>query len=192
LALWPNAGSAKPIATMIPTQNCFIGVSTGAIKCREARSIKTTDFQVQLPPWPGPPCNFGALARPVGSSNETRSAVCNAARTVGIRQRLRTAVRRCWAPRTPCAAITAISLCSSFPNRMMRRPLPSALVGTGWRGAVGGEPENKRATRARCSGAAYRDNGNADCYASRPWIHNGRGSSVEKTPSWRTPSVTSP
>jgi hypothetical protein len=36
------AGSAKPIATMIPTQNCFIGVSTDAIKRREARSIKTT------------------------------------------------------------------------------------------------------------------------------------------------------
>jgi hypothetical protein len=42
--------------------------------------------------------------------------------------------------------------CSAFPIQKTRTLLPSVSMGSGSQRAAGDDPENKRATRARCSG----------------------------------------
>src|SRR5258707_1197766 len=55
LGLWPNPGSVKPIATMMPRHDCFIGfLHTGAIARREGTLIKRIFSKCACPPWAFP------------------------------------------------------------------------------------------------------------------------------------------
>src|SRR6266436_8074397 len=64
--LWPDAGSVKPIATMMPRQNCFIVLST-QVQSRAVKHADQTHFQVQkCPPWAFPRrlCNSQGIGTP--------------------------------------------------------------------------------------------------------------------------------